>query len=145
MKSLGTWLLLFLFIGYVALIYACCYGGKEVRTTERFPFVTLVPARGQESSDQNAFKTTFAEAPMAEKFGQASETITTYGPPIWSAPVWSAPVVTSGPFYGSTVWYPPAVTYPPIVNPSEVIVERPTYVLPPPVIVRRPFFSALMP
>lgn len=130
MKTLlGKWLLLSLFVGYLALIVYCGYGGKEVRITSGFPFLTFSEQLKSEFVPSNV---QFDPAPTTEKFGQPIESVTTYYPPVWAPP--------NVPVYGSTVWYPPVTAVGP-----EVVVSRPTYILPPPIIVRRPFFSALLP
>lgn len=92
-------------------------GPIEVREFERIEVAIPDELRSRE----------FLSAATEEKFGQTTETITYY-PPL--------PIVSAPPVY--TTWYPTTVV-------PDYTVSSPTYILPPPVIIRRPFFQAFIP
>lgn len=147
---LGKLFLVLIFFGYLALLGSAAYFHKTPVFSTRSPFVVFCPAERPQletlcaesepspivSADaietvRVAIPEQFRTAESEEKFGQASETITTYYPPAVS------PIVTAPP----PIWYST-----PVYGPSYIVGSPPpVFVLPPPVIVRRPFFQALFP
>lgn len=141
MRTFGKSLLLLGFLGYLALLAATVHYKSPPRFDWRSPFVHFAApavesaAKETTSASKKEFERLevtradeFMLAAPDEKFGQATETITYY-PPL--------PVVSGPPVY-TTTWYPTTVV-------PDYTISGPTYILPPPVIVRRPFFQAFLP
>lgn len=148
-RRFGQWTILILFFGSLALMIGSFRYRQAPSFSLKAPFVRFVaaatdsvdeeekPTKG-ESAGSPELSTEEAEilllenyekAFASEKYAQPLETVTTtYYPPVW----------------GPTVVGPP-VYYPVVTDPTTYVVGNPTYVLPPPIIVRRPFFQSIFP